>query len=235
VIKINLCPIDELENQYWYVPDLAVAVMICLACYFGVDYYLNMIEDEIAVVNQETVELGEKFDQLQPDLERFKTLDADIQELRTKIESLKSITVSRISKYKPIIALEHLHNLSPEGLWYKELKLTKDQTFEITGEAFDNLLLSELIGNLRATESQIDDKSDLRTQVYFSQIRLSETTISKGGATAFPDIKAVPTFTLSGVYMERGGSAPVGGGNGDEYSENTNASIQPIKRKKVGM
>ncbi len=234
MIKINLCPLDELENRYWMVPDVAVALVVCFAAYFGVDYYMNVIEAEIATVQQESQELKDKYDQLQPDLERFKTLDADINQLKIKIAALKNITVSRISKYRPIIALEHLHNLSPEGVWFKRLAITQEQTFEIEGEAFDNLLLSELIANLRATESQIDDKSDLRTQVFFGKLKLSESTTTKGASAEFPDIQDSPVFKISGIFQERGGSMPMQNNAADEYTQ-TNAKNDDLKLKQVGM
>lgn len=227
MIKINLCPIDELENRFWWVPDAVILAAVALTAYFGVDYYMNSLEQQIAIVQQETSELQEKHEQLKPDLARFKSLDADISSLQTKIESLKNITVSPIAKYKPIIALEHLHNLSPEGLWYSSIKLAENSSFEVVGEVFDNLLLSEMIANLRSTESQIDDKSDLRTQVQFSGLKLVQTARNDTNSEPFKDITGASTFSLTGAYLERGEALP----NMDQL-DNMNGANPPLAKMK---
>src|SRR4051812_12451807 len=99
MIKINLCPIDELESQYWYVPDVAVAVVIAIVAFLGVQYYLGTIQEQIDVARSNVQSLNENTTKLAPDLERFKNLKKDVDELNNKLNALKAITVSKISKY----------------------------------------------------------------------------------------------------------------------------------------
>ena len=139
---------------------------------------------------------------LNPDLERFKGLDKDIQTLNIKLDALKNITVSKISKYKPVIVLEHLQNLKPDGVWFSHVAIgtslpplerdkegangnaipesldakgsapVDNDSFEVVGQAFDNLLTAELMTAIRSTGSQELDEGDLRTQVFFADLAL---------------------------------------------------------------
>jgi hypothetical protein len=209
VIKINLCPLDELESQYWYLPDLAVAAVCLLASFLGVQYYLGTIQEEIDKVTESKVSLEDSYQKLAPDLERFKDLDADIAALNSKLQALRSITVSKISKYKPVIVTEHLQNLKPEGAWYTEIKVGIDgkDGFELKGQAFDSLLIAELLGAIRSTELQEVDESDLRTQVYFTDIQLDAVAVPKAAPKVFREMKPFPEFSIKGRFSERGPGA----------------------------
>lgn len=211
MIKINLCPVDELRSPYWLVPDVAMVLTVALAAYLGVQYYLGGIQDEIDVANEHVASLQTSTRQLEPEVERFKGLQANIELLNKKLSALKSITVSKISKYKPVIVLEHLQNLKPEGAWFQSLRygVTTPEQLEIQGGAFDNILTAELITALRATESQEPDDGDLRTQVYFSGLILEQSTLVRTG-TGFPDLRNYAEFSLRGQVLERSGGRAAG-------------------------
>jgi hypothetical protein len=233
LIKINLCPIDELENQYWWVPDVVVFAAIAISAYFGVQYYMGLVEEEIAIVQAEAADLKSKHDSLKPDLERFKDLGVNIQELNTKIEALKKITVSRIGKYRPIIVLEHFHNLKPEGMWFDEISIGRDLKFNLKGQAFDNILVSEFIGNLRATSSQNDDKSDIRTQVYFETLGLVITETKQEPNPDYPDISNVPNFAIQGQIRERGVAMEVDQEAGAEETLDLSGATTPSGKARM--
>lgn len=206
MIKINLCPIDELESQYWYVPDLAVAAVIAIVSFLGVQYYLGTIQEQIDTSRASIESLKENTAKLAPDLARFKDLKANVEELNQKLDALKAITVSKISKYKPVIVVEHFQNLKPEGVWFEELKVGADDPaeFEVKGKAFDNVLTAEFITALRSTGSQEPDESDLRTQVYFDGLVLQSTAVPEGTPADFPELAGYPEFTIKGKFQERG-------------------------------
>ncbi len=224
MIRINLCPLDELESEYWYVPDLACAAAIMLLSFFGAHYYLSSIQDKIDVAYEQTESLKSNTQKLQPELQRFKTLDKDIQELNGKLSALKSITVSKVSKYKPVVVLEHLQSLKPDGVWFSDIKIGVSREaptpqndggagggdvnqswddFIITGQSFDNLLTAEFITAVRATSSQEAENSDLRTQVYFDDLVLQNAAIPGRPPVSFPELSDMPEFTLIGKIKER--------------------------------
>jgi Tfp pilus assembly protein PilN len=207
MIKINLCPIDELESQYWYVPDLAVAAVVAIVSFLGVQYYLGTIQEQIDTTQASIASLKESTERLAPDLVRFKDLQKNVAELNQKLDALKVITVSKISKYKPVIVVEHFQNLKPDGVWFESLRIGADTDpvgFEVKGRAFDNVLTAEFITALRSTESQEPDESDLRTQVYFNGLMLENTQVSDGAPENFPELIGYPEFTIKGRFQERG-------------------------------
>lgn len=205
MIKVNLCPVEELESPYWYVPDLAVTLGVALAGYLGVQYYFGTIQTSIDSVNQSIASLDTSTKQLEPDLKRFESLDDDIRRLNDKLGALQSITVSKIERLKPLILLEHLQNLRPTGLWYETLDIgiPTPNSFQIKGHAFDNVLTAEYMMALRSTESQDMDPSDLRTQVFFKNLTLKGTELKKGEVAGFSDLKDVPSFELMGTFADR--------------------------------
>ncbi len=227
MIKIQLCPPEELENPLWWVPDVAVAVLVVAAGYLGAQYYLGTIQEQVDTVETQAKSLKDSTEALKPDLERFKTLDGDIAALNTKLNALKKITVSKIARYKPLIAVEHFQNLRPEGVWFKSLKIGingKDE-FDLVAQAFDNLIIAEFMTAIRATDSQDKDDGDLRTQVAFTELALADSVLGQpggqqqggpegeGGGGASRSLAAYPTFHLKGRFVERTGPAlPLGDG-----------------------
>ena len=225
MIKVNLCPIDELENQYWYVPDLVVLVLVGIMAFAGVNYYHDGLREEMDKLTAEQQSKTESINKLMPDLERFKNLGSEISELDSKVKALQAITVSRIGKYKSLIVLEHLHNLKPDGVWLNSLrigsdgkkaegpvgaqalnaeKIGEDETFEINGQAYDNILTAEYITAIRSTGGQDADAADPRTLIYFSDLDLQQAEIGKSqGLGDFAEMSKFPSFILNGRFIER--------------------------------
>ncbi|NRA43596.1 MAG: PilN domain-containing protein [Oligoflexales bacterium] len=183
MININLSPIEERENKLWFLPDLILLVLIGFGGYAAVDFYLGQVQDEIVSVNDERKDFERSYRRLKPDLERSDQLTKEVEQLNKKLNSLKQITVSKISRYKPIILLEHLQNLKPEGLWFTYLKDESDHSIiRLTGRSFDNLLVAEFMSALLATRLQEVDANDLRTQVFFSAAYLGRVSIANAQA-----------------------------------------------------
>ena len=232
MIKINLCPLDEIDSPYWYVPDVIAATIVAVAVFFATQYYLGNIQDQIDGLVAEAASLDENTAKLTPDLEKFKNLGKDIAELNAKLSALKSITVSKISKYKPVIILEHLQNLKPDGVWFETVRIgfnvsaakavtaggaglpqpaesaqaqeVNEDGFEVKGQAFDHILTAEFMTAIRSTENQEIDSGDLRTQVYFNELTLIDANINKAAAGRdFPEMANYPAFNLRGHFSER--------------------------------
>jgi Tfp pilus assembly protein PilN len=217
LIKINLCPEEELESPYWYVPTVAAAVTVAVVGFLGVQWYLSSIEDQIQARQEHTATLEQGYNKIAVELKRFETMEHDIATLNGKLAALRNISVTKLARYKTLIAIEHLQNVRPEGVWFEELRFTGDE-FALRGQAFDNLLTAELITSMRATQSQEVDRSDLRTQVYFNDLVLGSSVVRSrggggGGAAAAPqDLSIYPEFTMKGRVIERGADGKVAGG-----------------------
>lgn len=215
MIKVNLCPVDELESPYWYIPDVVALAVVALAAYLGVQHYLGTIQEQIDSVVAETDQKKQAAEALKPQIAQFETLGKDIEELNTKLKSLQSITVSKISRYKPVIIMEHMQNLKPEGLWFESFRIGgegKASSFELKGKAFDNLLVAEMMTAMKSTASQEKDDADMRTQVHFDEVRLRDSIIG-GDAAGFPELKGFPVFVLEGSFAEySSGARPEAGG-----------------------
>jgi Tfp pilus assembly protein PilN len=229
VIRINLCPTEELENHYWWVVDVAVLVLVGALAFSGVEFYLGTLKDESDNLKTQAASLESSYQTLAPDLTRFANLEQLQTDLQGKVNALKAVTVSRINKYKPVIVIETFQNLHPEGLWFTNLKFNEEYEFELYGQAFDNLLVAEFMTSMKATASQETDASDLRTQIFFSDVSLIRTgnsrdsrAVQRSGralrpgsvsemppltqlpGSIFPELGDFPNFSFFGKIEERG-------------------------------
>lgn len=210
MIKINLCPIDELQSPYWWIPDVVVGAAVAVGALVAVQWHLGQIQLQIEETTAKTEEIRENEQKLASDLRRYANMEKDESELRNKLTALQQITVSKISKYKPLIAVEHLANLRPEGVWYHGFKVGDQDgdSFELKGQAFDNLLVAELLTSLNSTASQDPDESDLRTLIFFSRVELDQTAAPTSAPNGFPELQAYPEFVIRGEYIERSKEKP---------------------------
>lgn len=203
MIKINLVPVDELENQLWWVADAAVLLIVACAGFFGSQWYLGKIQEQTDEISVRAAGLEETTAALQPEITRYKGLQAKKDALNEKLNSLQRITVTKISKFEPVIVLEHLQNLKPEGIWFSKLHIgIPAGTFKIFGQGFDNLLLAEFMTGIRSTETQEKDDSDLRTHIFFANLELVNSAVGTE-ASPFPDVGAFPSFELNGLIKDK--------------------------------
>ncbi|MBP6217422.1 MAG: PilN domain-containing protein [Oligoflexales bacterium] len=175
MIKINLAPSEELENKLWFLSDLIFTILVASFALILSFYYLGSIESDIADLKNQKMEMERSRDRLKPEMQRFDDITKQLETSKEKIESLKRIVVSKISRYKPIIIFEHLQRLKSEGLWFTSINDdSKNEVVHVSGGAFDNLLVAEFMSYLEETKKQDVDAYDLRTQVYFKKIDLEK-------------------------------------------------------------
>ena len=189
MIRVNLNPKEELESQIWFLPDLLVLLFVFLVAYSFVEGQLGNVQDQIAQTIASRDDFNEKTKKIQPELEKFKNLGKDKENLLVKLRALQAITGSRIAKFKPLIAIEHLQNLKPESVWLTTLT-ADDAQLNFEAMALDNILVAEFITALKSTQFQDIDPCDLRTQVFFGNVSLSGTS-SVGAPGAAPGAEGV--------------------------------------------
>jgi Tfp pilus assembly protein PilN len=216
MIRVNLVPKEELESQIWFLPEVLCLALVGLSLYLVVDGQMETLKDTIAQSVASRNEFNEKANKVQPNLERFKTLGKDKEALMVKLRALHAITDSRLAKYRPLIAIEHLQNLKPESVWLTSLAV-EDGKIELEAMAMDNVLVAEFITALKSTQFQDIDPADLRTQIYFSDVTLSGTTVAQDRAVQNPDsngkepAEPVVSFKLTLSIGERTPPAPPAG------------------------
>ena len=142
------------------------------------------------------------YDNIAQDLEKFENLENEVT-LQGKISALKQITVSKLSKYESVVLLEHLQTLKPDGLWYEKIEINSaGKRIEAVGRSFDPILVAEFMGSLNDTKTQKVDPTDMRTQLFFSNVKII--TINQpeqsGGDI---DIEKFPTYKLDISYQTR--------------------------------
>ena len=174
MIRINLTGESGQRFDPRYLVDLVVLACAFAIGHYGMNYYLSVAKESINIVKSETDGVAASLEKLKGETARFESLEGDIQQLTSKIDAIRSITVSVFERYKPLIVLEHLQVLQPDGLWYDSLKMTDDKV-EIAGAAFNNILIAEFLTALDSTKTQELDPVDLRTQVFFDFAKLKDT------------------------------------------------------------
>lgn len=122
MININLSPAEELDNPYWWIPDVAIFGLILLLAMSGVKFYLTSIQNQIDQLTEESKVLESTLESLRPEVERYTNLTAKIQDIDTVRQALSSITESKLTRFLPLILIEHIHNLKPEGVWLTSLE-----------------------------------------------------------------------------------------------------------------
>ena len=208
MIKINLTPVDELENPFEFLPDGFAIVAAFAACY----WYMGNLEQEkltqIEEVEQETAQVRRSYNNIKGDLEKFKDMENQVGTLNSKIESLRQITVSKLSKYELVILLEHLQTLKPDGLWYEKIKVDSDgKKIEAEGKSFDPILVAEFMSGLDQTKIQKVDPVDVRTQVYFDNVEVVSVTqqpkAQGGNVEDAINLENYPAYKLNLKYKTR--------------------------------
>ncbi len=203
MIKINLTPEEELRSPLWWIPEVAIIVVIYLAASWAVNAQMQGLREKTAELDAQITQIEQSISSLQVKTKRYDNLDSQINDLKSKIDSLKGITVSIINRFRPIIILEHLQTIKPAGVWFDELAIdSKAETLSLKGEALHSLLVSEFITGLKSTAQTETDPSDLRTQVYFDDINLLETKML-GGSGRFKDVLDVRSYSINLKYKDR--------------------------------
>lgn len=204
MIKINLAPQDALDNPWWFVGDIAAVVGIYAAIFLLISTVLETKRESTNEINQQIEALNRDIQQISPEVAKYKNLDSEIKTLNSKLSAMKSITMSKSQRFRAVIILEHIHNLKPEGVWFRKVSIDTPlkNDLKITGAAFDNILIAEFMAALKSTSITEADSTDVRTMIAFSDVAITTTTLSESDGS-FPDLKNVYTFDLEVKVEDR--------------------------------
>lgn len=202
MLRIQLCPEAELEDHYWWAPDVIALVAALTIAWFGAGMVLDSIREETEQLTITSTEWGKQYAEVKPAVEKFQNLDEEILLLKRKVDALKRITVSRVDKVLPVVVMEQLQTLRPEGLWYHSLEYREDKTVRISGASRESLLISEFLLGLRETMNPETITTDIRTQVGFIKIKVKEVQDERADK-GFDDLKDVLSFEASATVIEK--------------------------------
>lgn len=221
MIKINLTPVEELENPLWWIPDAIILAVLVMITFSGTYLYMDLTRNEISKIKgRQNLALSE-IEALRPDLERYDDLNDKVNTLESRKNSLMRITDSKLIRYLPLILLENLQTLKPEGLWFRSVGFIEAENpdnnlgnadgtnnptgtnlaevqgkefpvqIELVGNAFDNIIIAEFMTSLKSTQNQAFERADVRTQLFFSKVQLS-----------FAEITSLPTEESGSSTLE---------------------------------
>lgn len=198
MIKINLAPTSELENPYWWLPDLLILLVVAGIGWAGVTMYSQSVKIGLEALTVEKRKFDKDYDELAPKLESFKNLTALIKDIEDKEKSVSKVRGDDFTRYRPVLALEVIQALKPEGAWINKIISSGDGSkFTISGVAFNNAILSEFITNLESLNEQKQDPLDLRTFVRVENIVLERSVVGQKDVSFFDDAKNFPMFDIS--------------------------------------
>ncbi|MGE0172998.1 MAG: hypothetical protein AB7T49_09445 [Oligoflexales bacterium] len=243
MIRINLAPIDEIEDRHWWIPDVVTFFVLLGLTVAGGNYYLSLKRAEVDRLIEEERNLTASIQSMSVDAKTHDEMLAKIENLDNLRASFSNITQSKVERYLPLVLLEHIQSLKPDGVWLtgiyfksegnspREQTAAEDQTgqnaqpaqtaptdqsqsataptgrrdIEITGRAFDHVILAEFMTLLKATRNQDYHQNDVRSQIFFDQIGLHFT-----GITAVPRMVGnvsesveIVEFKIAAYYDQR--------------------------------
>ena len=231
MININLTPVEELENPLWWIPDLIGFGVSAVFAFIAFQIYFGIIQTQVDDNNDRIAAFDRQSNLMRTDISQFNNLNEKISKLESKKTSLLRITESKLIRYLPVILLENLQNLKPDGLWFNRVSFvdveksgnenSEDNTvdngtnlaevsegdfpvaIEVEGSSFSNTIIAEFMTSLKATKNQDADPSDVRTQLFFSQVDIELTELEQRVENG-PEVK---NFKLRLSFQERSGSA----------------------------
>ena len=133
MIKINLAPAGEFDSPLWWVPDAVTFVVAVGAMMLASYLFLSSVRSEIDIIDAERVKLDQDNQTLKADVDRYAALSKEITELQRIKDSYSRITETKLARYLPIIILEHLQNLKPQGVWFTRVNFLADDPTKAVG------------------------------------------------------------------------------------------------------
>ena len=166
MISINLAPTEELENRYWYGFDLIAFLCVGLLLFGTSRIYIWYIDNKISTVEMEKNQIEAKIFSIKKSIDRFDEIHKLIDREEKNLRSIQSITTSKITKYEPVILLEYLQTLKPEGVWLDSIQESHDKNIiMITGGAYDNVLIADFMTLLAETQHVKASMDNIRSVI----------------------------------------------------------------------
>ncbi len=171
MIKINLTPELELESTYWYLPSVAIILVVAACGFFYAEYVVSDMRAQQITMDNDSREFVEKLAKIQSDVSRFAAIDESVKSRKQKLKILQDITGKKLERFKPVLIMDVLQVIKPAGVWFRSLEITnRGADVSIDGGSFDNIILAEFLTNIKVTASQKISISDIRTQIYFADM-----------------------------------------------------------------
>lgn len=207
MISINLTPYEELDNKFWFVPDIICALIMVVGVHL---YAVQMIATQkvkIQKLEEDRAEIERSMENIEEKSKEIETLKDTIREIDKKISDVASVTLSPISRHEGVILVELMQVLKPVGVWYTSMEFrTSNKEIRISGFVHDPLMVAEFVRILRSTRDKTppEGSEDLRAQVYFERVKLEKFERSSFSLPGdFPPLKGVHRFDLNMNYKTR--------------------------------
>lgn len=205
MLKINLVPFEELDNKRWFVPDLLVVLILAAGAGISLLAYEQSFEDKIASAQEEISTLVSSQKKLETTIKQFASLQGENEALREQLASLEHITTAKVPRYRPVMLMEMLQNLKPQGLWFKAVEeQTANGQVTIRGESYDKLLVAHFISALHTSRNPNTSVKGVGKGLYFSKVHLKQMQdAGEPSVTSHQPARETMHFELSISYREQ--------------------------------
>lgn len=196
MLHINLAPGELDPPRWWFLSDVLVAAVALIAVYGAADVYVNHQRDTVAATEADITAWREQVEALAPQLEAVDALAAATARLAARERVLRRLTSSPVLRFAPVIVLEHLHTLRPDGVWLSGV--TFDQgAMQVHGGALDAVQIAEFLTALAATKAARLTTADQRSQVFFALTRLEESRVRAHVPPGLDELAGYPSFAIA--------------------------------------
>jgi hypothetical protein len=186
MITINLAPWELIRDHYWYVKDLLVLFLAIALVSVGALYYEQEEQNQIKKIQFVIDTWNTDIQNMSHDVQAFRSLKESLSHLQKQKEAVQYLTHQQKELYEPIILLEHIQNLMPEGVWISEfIQDSQKKEIRMKGFAWDHIKIANLMKTLASTQTQTRDPVNLRSLIFFQNLKLEETKIMNQNDPAF--------------------------------------------------
>ncbi len=181
--------------------DFLLMLFLALLAYVAPEFIIQQIRDKKELSEKEILKISEELKIVDQDVKAHSMMTQEIQDIESNIGKVAGVGHAKVNRHRPVIVLEHLQNLRPEGVWFWQLDIddVKSQV-KILGQSYDHLLIAEYMSSLMSTMKQNIDPQDLRTQVFFKRASTIDTKIQETPRNGFSDLVGYPEFNLELDY-----------------------------------
>jgi Tfp pilus assembly protein PilO len=146
VIRINVAPeIKYKSNSAELVRILAVVLVCCGIGYYVPVYYADLKNTEAQEIQARIEEKKGQLQKLKVDVEKVKSLQARLGELKSRADRIRSLSSGR---KQPVLLLDTLQNQHLERMWFTGVGVNGNDV-HLQGFALDHSIIAEYVRRLK--------------------------------------------------------------------------------------
>ena len=142
---INLLPLEYREKERYNLSRILVTVFI-IFLFAASGYFYFYLENEIIARENEVRSLKTQLAIIEKGIEEVKNLEKDREELARRVELIENLIKNQSSLTR--VLGDFSATVLPE-VWLNNLSVSANQTFNFTGNTFNNYLIARYMNTLK--------------------------------------------------------------------------------------